>query len=126
MTPHTLPRQRLAETSKAQESTAHEVQTIPSWTRSVWIAKATELGSVGIHLVPTSPDPMIADLIGVSLALVPDRAGYVPIGHRASNDLLRRSGSWPDRSRGGGLLAGQIPEHEALTLCNRFWRTPRP
>jgi DNA polymerase I len=70
----------------------------------VWISKAVDIGFLAVDLVTTSSDPMIAEIIGISLALGPNEAGYIPIGHRASDDLLA----------GGGLMAGQIPEREAL------------
>ncbi len=69
-----------------------------------WVAEATDQGFVAIDLVTTSADPMIAEMIGISLALAPNRACYAPLGHRASNDLLA----------GGGLAASQVPEREAL------------
>jgi len=51
---------------------------------------------------------MSCDLVGVSLALTPERACYIPLGHRSegANDLF-----------GGAELApGQIPLREALDL----------
>ena len=69
-----------------------------------WIAAASEQGFVAIDLVTTSPDPMIAEIIGVSLALGPDKACYVPLSHRASDDLLA----------GGGLVRGQVTIGDAL------------
>jgi len=57
---------------------------------------------------------MIAALIGVSLALAPNQAAYVPLGHRDANDLLA----------GGGLAAGQIPEREALARLKPMFENP--
>jgi DNA polymerase-1 len=71
-----------------------------------WIAHATDQGFVAIDLAITSPDPMIAALTGIALALAPNRAAYVPLGHRPGDDLLS----------GTGLVSGQIAEHEALAL----------
>ena len=70
----------------------------------VWIDNAMDRGVVAVDLVTTSPDPMIAEIVGVSLALAPNEACYVPLSHRAGNDLLA----------GGGLAPGQIPAREAL------------
>jgi DNA polymerase I len=105
-TPLGLVRQRLAEISGRKiDRTAY--QTIRDADGlAQWIAHATDRGVVAIDLVTTSPDPMIAALIGVSLALAPNQAAYVPLGHRDANDLLA----------GGGLAAGQVAEHEALAL----------
>ena len=49
----------------------------------------------------TSLDAMSCDLVGVSLALGPDRACYIPLGHLApgAQDLFG----------GAGLAPGQIP-----------------
>ncbi len=49
---------------------------------NAWIARAHELGVVAVDTETTSLDPMTAELCGFSLALAPDEACYVPIGHR--------------------------------------------
>jgi DNA polymerase-1 len=105
-TPLGLVRQRMAEISgRKVDRTSY--QTIrDADVLAQWIARATDRGVVAVDLVTTSPDPMIAVLIGVSLALAPDQAAYVPLGHRGANDLLA----------GGGLAAGQVAEHEALAF----------
>jgi DNA polymerase-1 len=70
-----------------------------------WIADATREGLVAMTLRTSSPDPMQAEIVGIAMALRPNEACYVPLGHRASDDLLAE----------GGLAAGQIPASEALT-----------
>jgi DNA polymerase I len=57
-----------------------------------WVAQATAQGYVGLDTETTSPDPMRAELVGISLALAPGRACYIPVGHRAE-DLLATPGS---------------------------------
>jgi DNA polymerase-1 len=47
-----------------------------------WIAAITEQGHVAIDTETTSLDEMQAELVGISLALAPGRAGYIPLGHR--------------------------------------------
>jgi DNA polymerase I len=105
-TPLGLVRQRLAEISsrKIDRSAYQTIRDADALGQ--WIAQATDRGVVAIDLVTSSPDPMIAVLIGVSLALAPNQAAYVPLGHRAADDLLAS----------GGLATGQVPEHEALAL----------
>jgi DNA polymerase I len=81
-----------------------------------WIADAYETGIVGFDTETTSLDPMLAELVGFSLAIAdnsksPDgahiRAAYVPLGHKDGvGDLLG----------GGGLVTGQIPIRTALDL----------
>jgi DNA polymerase-1 len=105
-TPLDLVRQRMAEISAARidravYQTIHDAATLANW-----VAQATDKGAVAVHLVTSSADPMIADVIAVALALGPDHAAYVPLGHRYASDLLS----------GGGLAAGQVPEDEAFAL----------
>lgn len=71
-----------------------------------WVAEALETGIVAFDARATSPDPMQAELIGLSLATAPGRAAYVPFAHRSGNgDLL-----------GGGPIDNQIPLREALAV----------
>ena len=53
-----------------------------------------------------------ADLVGISLALEPGRACYVPLRHRGDADLF-----------GGGLVPGQIPLADVLAASGRSART---
>ncbi len=79
-------------------------ETIRSLDRlNLWLAEARERGIVALDTETTSLDPMQADLAGVSLALEPGRAAYVPLQHRSDSDLF-----------GGGLMAGQMPLGDAL------------
>ena len=64
-----------------------------------WVARAHEADHVAFDAQTSSLDPLQADLIGVSLAVGPGQACYIPIGHRAGPD---------DLFGGGGLVAGQI------------------
>ncbi|MCP5411814.1 MAG: DNA polymerase I [Alphaproteobacteria bacterium] len=52
-----------------------------------WIARALEAGTVCVDTETTSLDPMQAALCGVSLALAPGDACYIPCGHRKSDGL---------------------------------------
>ena len=73
-------------------------------TLKAWIDEAFETGVIAFNTKTTSSDPMLAELVGFSLATRPGRAAYVPLAHRAgATDLL-----------GGGLLEDQIPVREAL------------
>jgi DNA polymerase I len=79
-----------------------------------WIAEATREGRVAITLRTSSPDPMQAEIIGIAMALRANEACYVPLGHRASDDLLAE----------GGLAAGQIPADEALSRLGPLIENP--
>ncbi|MBI5580179.1 MAG: DNA polymerase I [Deltaproteobacteria bacterium] len=45
------------------------------------IARLTAAGTVAIDTETTSPDPMRAELVGLSFAIQPDEAFYIPCGH---------------------------------------------
>ncbi|WP_304615506.1 DNA polymerase I [Paracoccus sp. (in: a-proteobacteria)] len=53
-----------------------------------WIAAIREAGAVAIDTETTSLDEMQADLVGISLAVAPGRACYVPLNHMAGGDDL--------------------------------------
>jgi DNA polymerase I len=113
-TPLDLLRQRMAEIS-ATKIDRDIYQTIrDAGTLGQWIARVEDKGTVAVNLVTSSADPMTADVIAVALALGSDQAAYVPLGHRAANDLLA----------GGGLAAGQVPEIEALALLKPLLESP--
>ncbi|QGM99506.1 DNA polymerase I [Methylocystis parvus] len=71
-----------------------------------WIADAFEAGLVALDTETTSLDPMSCELVGVSLALGPGRACYIPLGHREGGD--------GDLFGGADLVAGQIPLETAI------------
>ncbi len=60
-----------------------------------WVAKAQEAGVVAVDTETTSLDAMRARLVGVSLAIEPGRAAYVPLAHRAAGGGLDLDGSGP-------------------------------
>ena len=51
-----------------------------------WLARAQEQRLLSIEVKASSIDPMQADLIGVALALAPNEAAYVPLGHRKAGE----------------------------------------
>jgi DNA polymerase I len=72
----------------------------------VWIDAALDQGFVSFDTETDSLDAMQANLVGVSLALAPGKACYVPLGHKGEGEGLF----------GGGDVQGQIPMAEALGL----------
>jgi DNA polymerase-1 len=48
-----------------------------------WIVRATKAGAVAVDTETTSVDTMRASLVGVSLAIEPGAACYIPLGHVA-------------------------------------------
>jgi DNA polymerase I len=79
-----------------------------------WIAKATDQGHVAVDTETTSLDAMQAELVGVSLALAPGKACYVPCGHRSAGGGLF----------GGETLAGQLPRATVLTALKPLLENP--
>ncbi|MDP2622103.1 MAG: DNA polymerase I [Hyphomicrobiales bacterium] len=104
-TPQALVTTRRAEAaSQPVDNTAYEtVATVEQL--DAWIAEGFEAGLIAVDTETTSLDAMQADLVGVSLALAPGRACYVPLGHRKGDGL--------DLDGDGGPLQ-QIPLKEAL------------
>ncbi len=73
-----------------------------------WIAKAHARGWVAVDTETTGLNEMIADLVGISLAIEPGEAAYIPLTHKTSagNDLFGSD----------DLAEGQMPLEEALAL----------
>ena len=116
LTPATLARQRLEDAPRtpfdhsgyACVRTFEELQT--------WIAAAFDAGAVCFDTETDSLDPMQANLVGLSLALAPNRACYVPFGHKSpgAEDLF-----------GGGEAApGQLPLRPTLDLLRPLLTAP--
>ncbi len=114
MQPQALVNARLSDASSQKfDPAAYELIADPE-ALDRWIASAFDQGFVAVDLVTTSVDPMIAEIVGVSLALAPNKAGYIPLSHRASDDLLAQ----------GGLAPGQIPARHALAQLKLILEHP--
>jgi DNA polymerase-1 len=87
---------------KIDRSTYECVRTLADLER--WIGWAYETGHVALDTETNSLDAMQADLIGVSLAVAPGRACYIPLQHRGGDGGLFDE----------GLLADQIPLTQAV------------
>ncbi|HVJ00343.1 MAG TPA: DNA polymerase I [Sphingomonas sp.] len=62
-----------------------------------WIAEARHQGFIAIDTETTSKDATQAELVGVSLALAPNRACYIPVGHGGS-DMFAEKPAQLDRA----------------------------
>ncbi len=82
---------------------------------SAWIARAEDEGVVAIDAETSSPDPLQAELIGLSLAVRPGEACYIPIRHRTGAD---------DLFNGAGLAPDQLAEAEAIALLKPLFESP--
>ncbi|MBW8285557.1 MAG: DNA polymerase I [Rhizobium sp.] len=90
-----------------------------------WIDAARETGLVAFDTETTSIDPMLAELVGFSLAIADNgqqsgstdiRAAYVPLGHKTGRDDLF--------SDGLKLAEGQIPMAQALEALKSLLEDP--
>ena len=80
-----------------------------------WVARAGTAGVVAVDTETTSLDPMQAELVGLSLAVGPNEACYVPLTHKDGD--------------GAGLFAGgiapdQIPVRDALAALKPLLEDP--
>ncbi len=105
-TPHSLAAARM-EAARTAKFDRTKYETVRSVERLVaWIERARDNGLVALDAAATSFDPMQAELCGLSLAVAPNEACYVPLGHRQGGE-------------GAGLFRGdvapdQIAENAAL------------
>jgi DNA polymerase-1 len=81
-----------------------------------WIARIHDTGHFALEAKATSIDPMQADLCGIALALGPNDACYIPIGHRQSGD---GSGLFA-----AGLAPDQIKANDALEALKLLLESP--
>ncbi len=101
-------RSEAARTAKIDRSKYETVRTLARLKE--WIARAHEAGVVAVDTETTSLDAMQAHLCGFSLALAPNEACYVPIGHREGGGEGKGDLFSPEAK----LCEGQIPERDAL------------
>jgi DNA polymerase-1 len=113
MTPDALvaARKAEAEASPCDRSRYVAVRTLDDLKK--WIGAAREHGLVAIDTETSSLDPMQAEIIGVSLALEPGLACYVPLKHRAGDSLFDQ-----------GLLPDQIGFDEAIAALKPLLEDP--
>jgi DNA polymerase I len=106
LAPQELAKIRAAEAKDAKiERSLYE--TVTSLDRlDHWLAAAVDLGLLAFRVEADASDPMQAEIVGLSLALGPGRAAYIPLAHRA--------GAGSDLFSGGDLVAGQLPIRDAL------------
>ena len=113
-TPGDLVRARAAEARAPIDRSAYAtVRTAAEL--AAWIARAEGTGVVAVDAELSSIDPMRGELIGLSMAVRPGEACYIPIGHRVGAD---------DLFGGGALVEGQIAEAEALALLKPLLESP--
>ncbi|WP_179378181.1 DNA polymerase I [Jannaschia marina] len=72
-----------------------------------WLDRIAQAGTVAVDTETTSLNEMTANLVGVSLAVAPGEACYVPLGHRSGGG---------DLFDGDALAEGQMPMERALEM----------
>jgi len=110
--------QPLAAPTGRQYEVVQSVEALEAWLRLAWSA-----GYLAFDTESTSLDAMAADLVGVSMAIVPGRACYVPLGHVGSRgqgalDLGEGAGG------GNGEAPQQIPLQKAIELLKPLLEAP--
>lgn len=91
-----------------------------------WVSRIYGAGSVTIDTETTSTDSMRADLVGVSLSVVPGEACYIPLTHRTpeAQGGFDFDGDTSDDGGAAGLLADQIPLADALAILKPMLEDP--
>ncbi|BAT59271.1 DNA polymerase I [Variibacter gotjawalensis] len=113
LTPQGLAAQRAATAKSAKIDRAAYTIIDDAAKLERFLERAFDGGVLSIELLTSSPDPMVAEIVGIALAIAPGDAAYVPVGHRAGNDLLS----------GGGLAPGQLPVRDVIARLAPLLRT---
>ena len=79
-----------------------------------WIEAVMKAGHVAIDTETTSLDPMRADLVGISLAVAPGRACYIPLAHRKFDGL----------DFAGGEEIRQLPRADVIAALKPLLEDP--
>ncbi len=80
-----------------------------------WVARIRDRGYLAVDTETTSLDEMRAEIVGISLAVDPGRAAYIPLGHRQGGGDLFGSLA---------LTEGQMPLDQALALLKPVLEDP--
>jgi DNA polymerase I len=85
---------------------------------NAWVARIHDAGHVAIDAKATSIDPMQAEMCGIALALGPNDACYIPLGHKQSGDGagLFAAGLAPDQIKASDALDALRPLLESPGL----------
>ncbi|MHC2017124.1 DNA polymerase I [Methylobacterium sp. CM6247] len=125
-TPSGLVALRAAEATNPIDTTGYE--TITSLGQlEAWIAEAREAGVVAVDTETDSLDANNANLVGVSLAVAPGRAAYIPLAHLEPVAASEASDLFGDAKAATGQFSpvgGQIPIDAALTALKPLLEDP--
>ena len=108
LTPISLSQRRL-EALRASKIDTARYETIGTLDRlAYWIGRAQDTGVLALKAETSSLDPMQTTLCGVALAVAPNEAAYLPLGHREASEG-ETSGLFAAK-----LCDGQIAERDAF------------
>jgi DNA polymerase-1 len=105
-TPQSLATKRAADAVQEKIDRSAYLTVTDLATLDAFIAEIYAEGLVAVDTETSALDAMAADLVGISLAVKPGRACYIPLQHRSEGSA--------DLFGGNELLAGQIPVWEAI------------
>ena len=75
------------EAARSEKFDRAKYETVRSLERlKAWVERARDLGMVAVDVIAAYPDPMLAELCGISLAVAPNEACYVPLSHRQGGE----------------------------------------
>jgi DNA polymerase-1 len=102
LTPQALAAAR-AEAARKTKIDRSRYQTVRSREElNAWISRIHDAGHVAIEAKASSIDPMQAEICGIALALGPNDACYIPLGHKQSGE-------------GAGLFAAELAPDQMKT-----------
>ncbi|WP_035645987.1 DNA polymerase I [Bradyrhizobium sp. ORS 285] len=109
-------RAEAAKNARIDRDKYQTVRTLPEL--NAWLARIHDFGRVTIDVKASSIDPMQASLCGLSLALAPNEACYIPLAHRQAGDGggLFDAGLAPDQIKASDALAALKPVLESAGL----------
>ncbi|MGJ4890981.1 DNA polymerase I [Bradyrhizobium sp. HKCCYLRH3099] len=109
-------RAEAAKSARIDRDKYQTLRTLPEL--NAWLARAHDFGRITIEVKASSIDPMQANLCGLSLALAPGEACYIPLAHRQSGDGggLFDAGLAPDQIKESDALAALKPVLESAGL----------
>ncbi|NNE49766.1 MAG: DNA polymerase I, partial [Altererythrobacter sp.] len=106
-------RQPLPEMPAVDRSSYETVQTMERL--DAWITRATAARLVAVDTETSSLDAMRAELVGVSLALGPNDACYIPLAH-GGNDMFAEKPEQIDRDKAVAALKLLLEDNSVLKI----------
>ena len=106
-------RQPLPEMPVVDRSSYETVQTMERL--EAWITRATAARVVAVDTETSSLDAMRAELVGISLALGPNDACYIPLAH-GGNDMFAEKPEQIDRDRAVAALKPLLKDNSVLKV----------